>query len=77
MKDIIKIAMWLLLIVLPVLLFIMILKYLRVDGDALRVALSISFVVNFFVTSFLMFTHGNQWTNNVFNSLKSIFNLKK
>ena len=77
MKDFIKIAMWLSLIVLPVLLFVMVLKYLRIEGENLRIAMSIAFVVNFFVSSYLMFTYGNQWTKNIFNSLKSIFNLKK
>lgn len=77
MKDFIKIAMWLSLIVLPVLLFVMLLKYLRIEGENLRVAMSIVFVVNFFVSSYLMFTYGNHWTKNIFNSLKSIFNLKK
>lgn len=77
MKDFIKISMWLLLIILPVLIITVILKYLRIEGENLRFAISILFILNFFIASYIMFTYGNQWTNKVYNSLKSIFNLKK
>jgi CHASE2 domain-containing sensor protein len=77
MKDFIKITMWLLLIILPVLIITIVLKYLRMEGESLRLAISLVFFSNFFVASYIMFTYGNQWTKKVYNSLKSIFNLKK
>ena len=77
MKDFIKITMWLFLFVFPVLLIVMILKYLRLEDEALLIAISALMLSNFFVASYIMFTYGNQWTKKVYNSLKSIFNLKK
>ena len=77
MKDFIKITMWLFLFVFPVLLIVMILKYLRLEDEALLIAISVLLLSNFFIVSYITFVYGNKWTNKVYNSLKSIFNLKK
>lgn len=74
MKDFIKISMWLFLFVFPVLIIVMILKYLRIGDQLLLFAISISLFSNFFIASYIVFVCGNKWTDKVYNSLKSMFN---